>query len=60
MEAVTYVNEKKEFRTFKLQAIHTSGCSKQLASRLRYAKSMVEKLLVPKSSSKNTKNGPKV
>ncbi|XP_072124563.1 serine/threonine-protein kinase PLK1 [Mobula birostris] len=45
MNAATYIDEKREFRTFKLSMIEEHGCSKELASRIRYARTMVEKLL---------------
>lgn len=45
MAAVTYIDEKRDFRTYKLSLLEEFGCSKELASRLRYAKLMVEKLL---------------
>ncbi|XP_072917021.1 serine/threonine-protein kinase PLK1 [Hemitrygon akajei] len=45
MNAVTYIDEKREFRTFKLSMIEEHGCSKELASRIRYARTMAEKLL---------------
>ncbi|CAL1600868.1 unnamed protein product [Knipowitschia caucasica] len=45
MGAVSYIDEKKEFRTYKLSLLQEFGCSKELASRIRYAKLMVEKLL---------------
>eukprot|EP00112_Aurelia_sp_Birch-Aquarium-sp1_P017959 Seg422.4 transcript_id=Seg422.4/GoldUCD/mRNA.D3Y31 product="Serine/threonine-protein kinase PLK1" protein_id=Seg422.4/GoldUCD/D3Y31 len=44
MGAVTYIDEEKNFRTFKLSAIEQYGCSKGLASRLKYARTMVERL----------------
>ena len=44
MGAVTYIDEEKNFRTFKLSAIERYGCSKGLASRLKYARTMVERL----------------
>lgn len=50
MGAVTYIDEKKVFRTYKLSLLEEFGCSKELASRMRYAKLMVEKLLDSKSS----------
>lgn len=49
MAAVSYINEKREFRTYKLSLIEEFGCCKELASRLRYACTMVEKLLNSKS-----------
>ncbi|KAM3623021.1 uncharacterized protein V6R79_006072 [Siganus canaliculatus] len=48
MAAVTYIDEKREFRTYKLSLLEEFGCSKELASRIRYAKLMVEKLLESK------------
>ncbi|XP_069065781.1 serine/threonine-protein kinase PLK1 [Pleurodeles waltl] len=50
MAAVAYIDEKREFRTYKLSLIEEHGCCKELASRLRYARTMVEKL-------KNTQSG---
>ncbi|KPP61270.1 serine/threonine-protein kinase PLK1-like [Scleropages formosus] len=49
MAAVTYIDEKREFRTYKMSLIEQYGCNKELASRLRYARTMVEKLLACKS-----------
>ncbi|XP_028259607.1 serine/threonine-protein kinase PLK1 isoform X2 [Parambassis ranga] len=51
MGAVTYIDEKREFRTYKMSLLDEFGCSKELASRIRYAKLMVEKLLESKPSS---------
>jgi len=53
MAAVTYIDEKREFRTYRLNLIEKYGCSKDLASRLRYARTMVERLLNSKSASSN-------
>lgn len=50
MAAVTYIDEKRDFRTYKLSLLEEFGCSKELSSRIRYAKLMVEKLLDSKSS----------
>lgn len=50
MGAVTYIDEKKGFRTYKLSLLEEFGCSKELANRIRYAKLMVEKLLDSKPS----------
>uniref|UniRef100_A0A8D3CLT5 Serine/threonine-protein kinase PLK n=1 Tax=Scophthalmus maximus TaxID=52904 RepID=A0A8D3CLT5_SCOMX len=48
MGAVTYIDEKRDFRTYKLSLLEEFGCCKELASRMRYAKLMVEKLLESK------------
>uniref|UniRef100_A0A671MCU1 Serine/threonine-protein kinase PLK n=1 Tax=Sinocyclocheilus anshuiensis TaxID=1608454 RepID=A0A671MCU1_9TELE len=50
MGAVTYINEKREFYTYKMTLIEEFGCCKELASRLRYARNMVEKLMACKST----------
>lgn len=54
MGAVTYIDEKREFRTYKTSLLEEFGCCKELASRMRYAKLMVEKLLAAKSSSSSS------
>lgn len=48
MIAVTYIDAKKDFRTFRMPLIEQFGCCTDLVSRLRYAKTMVEKLLATK------------
>uniref|UniRef100_A0A1A8FIC4 Serine/threonine-protein kinase PLK n=1 Tax=Nothobranchius korthausae TaxID=1143690 RepID=A0A1A8FIC4_9TELE len=53
MSAVTYIDEKRDFRTYKLSLLEEFGCSKELDSRIRYAKQMVEKLLDSKTSNAN-------
>lgn len=50
MGAVTYINERRDFRTYKMSLIEEHGCCNQLAARLRYGRSMVEKLLSCKST----------
>ncbi|KAJ6653910.1 hypothetical protein lerEdw1_007668 [Lerista edwardsae] len=49
MAAVTYINAKREFRSYRLALIEEFGCCKELAARLRYAHTMVEKLLLTKA-----------
>ncbi|NXC22454.1 PLK1 kinase, partial [Corythaeola cristata] len=56
MAAVTYIDEKRDFRTYKLSLIEEHGCCRELASRLRYARTMVEKLLSSKSGSARVKH----
>ncbi|XP_033751628.1 serine/threonine-protein kinase PLK1-like isoform X1 [Pecten maximus] len=51
MQAVTYIDEKRDFHIFRLSLIEKYGCSKELASRIRYAKTMVERLMTTKSGS---------
>ncbi|XP_077428247.1 serine/threonine-protein kinase PLK1 [Vanacampus margaritifer] len=45
MSAVTYIDERRDFRTYKLSLLEEFGCSKELFSRIRYAKLMVERLM---------------
>lgn len=51
MQAVTYIDEKRDFHIFKLSGIEKYGCTRELASRLRYARTMVERLMTSKSGS---------
>ncbi|CAF4071517.1 unnamed protein product [Rotaria sp. Silwood2] len=50
MSAVTYINEHREIRTYRLQALEQCGCSKQLFTRIKYAKSMIDRILAAKSN----------
>ncbi|KAG5277635.1 hypothetical protein AALO_G00089650 [Alosa alosa] len=50
MGAVTYIDERREFRTYRMSVMEEFGCSRELASRLRYARNMVEKLQACKSA----------
>ncbi|KAM7327265.1 hypothetical protein ACRRTK_013632 [Alexandromys fortis] len=50
MAAVTYIDEKRDFRTYRLSLLEEYGCFKELASRLRYARTMVDKLLSSRSA----------
>ncbi|XP_078274615.1 serine/threonine-protein kinase PLK1 [Rhinoraja longicauda] len=56
MNAVTYIDEKREFHTFKMSMIEEHGCSKELTSRIRYARTMVEKLLTTKTGGTKVKS----
>ncbi|KAL8603817.1 Serine/threonine-protein kinase plk1 [Nucella lapillus] len=56
MAAATYIDEKRQTYTFRLNLIEQYGCSKDVASRLRYARTMVERLLSSKSSSSRVKS----
>lgn len=56
MQAVTYIDEKRDFRTFKLSLIEKYGCCKELASRLRYARTMVERLMSSRSGSSRVRS----
>ncbi len=50
MQAITYIDDKKTFRVYRMKLIERFGCSRELFSRLRYACTMVERLLNPRSS----------
>ncbi|NWT12350.1 PLK1 kinase, partial [Vireo altiloquus] len=56
MAAVTYIDEKRDFRTYKLSLIEEHGCCQELARRLRYARIMVEKLFSSRSGSHQMKS----
>ena len=45
MQAISYIDESKNFRTFKFSSIEKYGCSKDIHTRLKYAKTMAERLL---------------
>ena len=57
MQAVTYIDEKREFKTFKLSNIEKFGCNKELCSRLRYARTMMERLISSKSGTGRVRSG---
>jgi len=50
MSAVTYINEHREIRTYRLSGLEQCGCSKQLFTRVKYAKSMIDRILTAKSN----------
>uniref|UniRef100_A0A914XNW4 Polo kinase n=1 Tax=Plectus sambesii TaxID=2011161 RepID=A0A914XNW4_9BILA len=52
MSAATYIDQSRQFRTFKFSGMEKYGCSKDVYTRLRYARTMVERLLTQSSSSK--------
>lgn len=54
MGAVTYIDDKRNFKTYRLASLEKYGCKKDLANRLRYARNIVQKLMVTKSSVKPT------
>uniref|UniRef100_T1JKR6 POLO box domain-containing protein n=1 Tax=Strigamia maritima TaxID=126957 RepID=T1JKR6_STRMM len=41
MGAVTFLDDKQNFRTLRLSLIEKYGCSRELSKRLRYARSMI-------------------
>jgi polo-like kinase 1 len=51
MGAVTYIDNSRDAHTYRLPLLEKHGCCTELASRLQYAKTMVERLLAAKSSS---------
>ena len=44
MEAVSYINKNREFRTYKLSALSKYGCTVDLYERLKYAVNIVDQL----------------
>ncbi|RXG72110.1 Serine/threonine-protein kinase PLK1, partial [Armadillidium vulgare] len=51
MGAVTYIDKKRSFRTYRLEMIKKYGCTTDLADRLKYGRNMIQKLLLNKSGS---------
>jgi polo-like kinase 1 len=45
VQAVTFIHSVNGFHTYKFSAMQERGCPKELAPRLKYAKSMVERML---------------
>lgn len=52
MSAATYIDQKRKFRTFRFELMAKHGCSKDVFSRLKYAKTMVERLLSQSTQSR--------
>jgi len=50
MGAVTYIDAQKKFRTFRLNLLAKHGCTRELIHRMRYAKTMLEKLIASRNS----------
>ena len=48
MGAVTYIDEKRDYRTFKFTLIERYGCTKEVFTRLKYAKTIVERIMQSK------------
>lgn len=44
MEAVTYIDTKRDFKTFRFTLLHENGVTADLVSRLQYAVSMIDRL----------------
>ncbi|XP_065191291.1 serine/threonine-protein kinase PLK1-like [Sycon ciliatum] len=45
MQAVTFIDEDRSFRTFRFSLVETHGCSEALWTRLGYAKSTIQRML---------------
>ncbi|XP_076046777.1 serine/threonine-protein kinase polo isoform X2 [Oratosquilla oratoria] len=61
MGAVTYIDEKRNFRTYRLSSLQQYGCRPGLADRLRYARNIIQKLMVAKAgASSSSKSNPSV
>jgi len=53
MGAVTYIDEKRDYRTFKFSLIEKYGCTKEVFTRLKYAKTSVERIMQSKSTGRH-------
>jgi len=51
MGAVTVINDRKQFRTFRLTSLAQFGCSVDLLNRLEYVSEKINFLLASKSQS---------
>ena len=51
MAAVTYIDDQRVVRTYRLPLIEKFGCSKELSSRLAYARAMCERMAASRSGS---------
>lgn len=58
MSAISYIDESKTFHTYRLPLIEHYGCSKDLHSRLRYAKTMTERLIEKLDINTPAQKGP--
>jgi len=56
MGAVTYIDEKRDYRTFKFSLIEKYGCTKEVFTRLKYAKTIVERIMQSKSTTHRHKS----
>lgn len=45
MSAVTYMDQEKNFRTYRFSTIIQHGCSKDLYQKIRYAQEKLNKML---------------
>jgi len=54
MGAVTYIDPEKKFRTFRMTKLAEFGCIPSLAERLRFAETMLEKLILNRTSAMGT------
>ncbi|XP_072162806.1 serine/threonine-protein kinase PLK1-like [Diadema setosum] len=55
MGAVTYIDQKRNFRTYRLNLLEKHGCTGDLNTRLDYALTMVQKMTTKKPGSATTK-----
>jgi len=51
MAAVTYIDDQRAVRTYRLPLIEKFGCNKELSSRLGYARAMCDRMAACKSGS---------
>jgi len=58
MAAVTYIDDQRVVRTYRLPLIEKFGCSKELSSRLAYARAMCERMAASRSGSGALQTAP--
>lgn len=54
MGAITYINEARDFRTFKISALEKHGITRELHTRIRYSSEVIERLIAMARGSKAT------
>ncbi|CAD6185708.1 unnamed protein product [Caenorhabditis auriculariae] len=52
MQAVTFIDQQKRILTYKFSNLATNGCPEKFISRLKYAKTMIERLMSNCTSTK--------
>ncbi len=57
MEAVTYIDSNRDFKTFRFSLLRTNGIGRTLMSRLKYAHEMLESKLIRSVHQTRTNTG---
>ncbi|XP_071853198.1 serine/threonine-protein kinase PLK1-like isoform X1 [Apostichopus japonicus] len=60
MGAVTYIDQNRESRSFRCQLMEQYGCTRDLYSRIKYGRAMVERLIAIKSQPPSSQKQKKI